>query len=147
MPSRRHPRAPRRAVTLPELLIALVLLGLLAAFALRAGAPLVDAARVRSAGDELRAAYATARGLAELRAERAAVRVDVAAGTVVVHLRADTALRRPLTALYGVRLATTRDSMAYAPSGLGWGAANLRVIATRGAAADTVTVSRLGRVR
>jgi prepilin-type N-terminal cleavage/methylation domain-containing protein len=136
-----------RGVTLPELLIVLVLLGLVAAFALRAGAPLIDAARVRTAGDELRAAFATARALAALRAERAAVHVDATAGTVVVRLRADTALRRPLADLYGVRLTTTRDSMAYAASGLGWGASNLRVIARRGTFADTVTLSRLGRVR
>ena len=138
---------PRRAATLPELLIVLGLLGLVAAFALRAGAPLLDAARVRSAADELRSAYATARELAMLRSERAAVHVAPATGLVVVHVRADTALRRPLGALYGVRLTTTRDSMAYAASGLGWGAANLRVIVTRGASAETVTVSRLGRVR
>ena len=123
------------------------LLGLVAAFAVRAGVPLLDAARVRSAADELRSAYATARELAALRSERAAVRVASATGTVVVHLRADTALRRPLGTLYGVRLTPSRDSMAYAASGLGWGAANLQVVVTRGAAAETVTVSRLGRVR
>jgi type II secretory pathway pseudopilin PulG len=138
---------PRRATTLPELLIVLGLLGLVTAFALRAGAPLLDAARVRTAADELRSAYATARELATLRSERAAVHVAPTTGTVVVHLRGDTALRRSLGALYGVRLTTTRDSMAYAASGLGWGAANLRVIVRRGAAAETVTVSRLGRVR
>ena len=138
---------PRRAATLPELLLVLGLLGLVAAFALRAGAPLLDAARVRSAADELRSAYATARELAMLRSERAAVRVTPATGAVVVHLRTDTALRRPLGALYGVRLTTSRDSMAYAASGLGWGAANLQVVVARGAVAETVTVSRLGRVR
>jgi prepilin-type N-terminal cleavage/methylation domain-containing protein len=137
----------RRATTLPELLIVLGLLGLVAAFAVRAGVPLLDAARVRSAADELRSAYATARELAALRSERAAVRIASATGTVVVHLRTDTALRRPLGALYGVRLTPSRDSMAYAASGLGWGAANLQVVVARGAAAETVAVSRLGRVR
>jgi len=37
--------------------------------------------------------------------------------------------------------------MAYAASGLGYGASNLRVIVRRGASADTITVSRLGRVK
>jgi hypothetical protein len=37
--------------------------------------------------------------------------------------------------------------MAYSASGLGFGAANMRVIVSRGASADTITVSRLGRVR
>lgn len=140
-------RAARRGVTLPELAIALAVLGLLAAFALRAGAPLVDAARARSAGDEVRSAFATARALAALRAERAAVRLDTLRGAVTVHLRGDSALRRSLATLYGVRMSATRDSMAYAASGLGWGASNLRIELRRGAAVETVTVSRLGRVR
>jgi prepilin-type N-terminal cleavage/methylation domain-containing protein len=134
-------------VTLPELSIALAIAALLAAFAWRAMAPVLDAARVRTARDELRALFATARGLSVLRGERAAVRVDAATGAVSVHLRGDSAVRRPVGALYGVRLEPTRDSMAYAPSGLGWGGANLRVVVRRGAAADTVVVSRLGRVR
>jgi hypothetical protein len=41
----------------------------------------------------------------------------------------------------------TRDSIAFYPSGLGYGAANTRLIVSRGAAAETVTVSRAGRVR
>jgi prepilin-type N-terminal cleavage/methylation domain-containing protein len=141
------PRARRRGVTLPELAIALTMLGLLAAFAWRATAPLLDAARVRTARDALRGAFGTARALAVLRAERAAVRIDAPRGVVLVHLGADTVLRRPLGALYGVRLEATRESTAYAPSGLGWGGANLRVLVRRGAAAETVVVSRLGRVR
>ncbi|MGZ8378505.1 MAG: prepilin-type N-terminal cleavage/methylation domain-containing protein [Gemmatirosa sp.] len=139
--------AARRGLTLPELMIALAVLGLLAAFALRAGVPLVDAARTRAAAGEVRSAFATARGLATLRAERAAVRIDTTHAAITVHLGPDSAVRRPLGALYGVRLTATRDSMAYAASGLGWGAANLRVEVRRGAAVETVTVSRLGRVR
>jgi hypothetical protein len=46
----------------------------------------------------------------------------------------------------GVRLESTRDSMAYGASGLGVGAANLRIILSRGSRADTLTVSRLGRL-
>jgi hypothetical protein len=37
--------------------------------------------------------------------------------------------------------------MAFGASGLGYGAANLRVVVRRGAASETVYVSRLGRVR
>jgi hypothetical protein len=66
---------------------------------------------------------------------------------VVVHAGADTLRRLHLRARHGVRLSASRDTMAYAPPGVGHGAANLRVILTRGRAADTVVVSRLGRVR
>jgi len=37
--------------------------------------------------------------------------------------------------------------MAYAPNGLGYGASNLTVVLRRGSAAETIFVSRLGRVR
>jgi hypothetical protein len=37
--------------------------------------------------------------------------------------------------------------MSYTALGIGFGAANLRVIVSRGASADTITVSRLGRVK
>jgi hypothetical protein len=56
-------------------------------------------------------------------------------------------LERGVQALYGVRLSATRDSMAYDARGLGYGAANLSIVAHRGRVAETLYVSRLGRVR
>ncbi len=106
-----------------------------------------DVAAVHAAAAEVRAAFAAARGLAVRRAERAAVRLDTVGGGVAVHLRGDSVLRRPLGALYRVRLSATRDSAAYGGTGLGYGSSNLRVLVRRGAAAETVVVSRLGRVR
>jgi hypothetical protein len=49
--------------------------------------------------------------------------------------------------VHGVRLAATRDSMTYYPDGLALGGANLSIVLSRGAAADTVIVSREGRVK
>jgi hypothetical protein len=46
-----------------------------------------------------------------------------------------------------VRLSTSRDSIAFDVRGLGYGAANLTLVARRGSAAETLVVSRLGRVR
>ena len=134
-------------MTLAELLITLVVAGILAAVGARATAYAFDGAAVHAAGAELRAAFAAARTLAALRAARTAVHLDSAAGTVVVAAGTDTLRRLTLHVQYGVRLSATRDSMAYAPPGLGVGAANLRVVLTRNRAADTVVVSRLGRVR
>jgi len=37
--------------------------------------------------------------------------------------------------------------MAYAPNGLGYGASNLTLVLRRGERAETLVVSRLGRVR
>jgi hypothetical protein len=93
------------------------------------------------------ALLATARHGALRRAVVTAVRVDTARGLVVVHAGVDTLEQRSLGLVHGVRIETTRDSIAYGPAGLGFGAANTRVIFRRGAAAETVTVSRLGRAR
>ena len=137
----------RPGFTLPELVVALVVLGVAAALGLRGLAHLTDAGAVRGAAAEVRSAFAAARSLAVRRGERAAVRLDTGAGVVAVHLRADTVLRRSLTELYRVRLSATRDSAAYGATGLGYGGSNLRVIVRRAAAVETVVVSRLGRVR
>jgi hypothetical protein len=64
-----------------------------------------------------------------------------------VHAGADTVRVRELGARYGVRLASSRDSLAFDPRGLGFGAANASIRLTRGAAAETVVVARLGRIR
>jgi prepilin-type N-terminal cleavage/methylation domain-containing protein len=146
--ARASPRAsPARGTTLPELLVAVTVAGLLAAIAIRGAARIVDEARARGAAADVRTALALARRVAILRAERAAVRLDSTRASVAVHVRGDTLLSRALGRLHGVRLAATRESTAYGGDGLGFGAANLRVIVRRGAAAETVTVSRAGRVR
>lgn len=138
---------PRAGTSLAELLAALTVAALLVAAGGRAVASVADGAATHAAGAELRATFASARALAVLRATRTAVRLDSAAGTVAVHVGSDTVRRLVLRTRYGVRVTTTRDSMAYAPLGIGYGAANLRVVLTRGRASDTVAVSRLGRVR
>src|SRR4051812_21856960 len=142
------PRTTRRhGTTLPELLIALTVFAILTAIAVAASSRFTNPLHARAAARELRAALATARHLAVLRATRAALGVDTVRGVLVVHVAAETALVRAVGALYGVRLSATRDSITYAANGLGWGAANARFVVRRGAATETITVSRLGRVR
>ncbi len=140
-------RPPPRGTTLPEAIVALTVVAILAAVAVRSVARHVAEGGARGGGAAGGGARALARRVAVLRGERAAVRFDTARAVVAVHVRGDTIVALPLARLHGVRLAATRDSMAYAGDGLGYGAANLRVVVRRGAAAETVTVSRVGRVR
>ena len=142
-----HPARRRAGTTLLELLVVCTLVALLAAVAAPATRAVVDAVLLRAAMSELAAACAAARQLAILRGQPVTVSVDDAAGTVVVATPTDTVVRRDVAALFGVRLAATRDAIAFAPTGLGHGAANLSVVVTRGRLADTLFVSRLGRVR
>ncbi|MBV9881203.1 MAG: prepilin-type N-terminal cleavage/methylation domain-containing protein [Gemmatirosa sp.] len=143
----RLPLRSPRGTTLPELLVAVTVAAILGGIAVAGAARLTDVLNARGAARELRAALETTRHLAVLRATRAAFTVDTARASLAVRLGADTAIVRELGALYGIRLSASRDSIAYAANGLGWGAANARLVARRGAAAETVTVSRLGRVR
>ena len=41
----------------------------------------------------------------------------------------------------------SRDTVPYAPTGLGFGVANSTIVVSIGERAETVTVSRLGRMR
>jgi Tfp pilus assembly protein FimT len=137
----------RKGATLLELMLALVVTGVVLGVAVDGAARVADRLAVRGAARELRAALASTRHLAVLRATRSALTIDTARATIVVRVAAETAFVRPLGAQYGVRLAASRDSLAYRADGLGWGASNARIVARRRASAETVTVSRLGRVR
>ena len=73
--------------------------------------------------------------------------IDPARGVIVVHVGNDTVQLRELALAHGVTISSTRSSITYSPTGLGYGAANLTLTVARNLAADTIFVSRLGRVR
>lgn len=131
-----------------ELLIALALIGAL----LGVGAPsvraLADHAVVRGASAELAAVLSAARRAALLRSATASLFLDTARASVVMVAGPDTLLARAIAREPGgVRLAATRDTIRFGPGGRGLGATNATLIVRRGRAADTLWVSRLGRVR
>jgi prepilin-type N-terminal cleavage/methylation domain-containing protein len=137
----------RNGFTLLELSLGVAMAGLVATLALPRFATWRDRIAVDSAAASSMSLLATARHGALRRAVVTAVRFDTARGVIVVHAGADTLEQRLLGTVHGVRMETTRDSIAYGPAGMGFGAANTRLIFQRGAAAETVLVSRLGRAR
>ena len=106
-----------------------------------------DAASVRSAVGELGALFSLARQEAIARRAPVTVGIDSASGDVEVRAGGVHIMRRSLAASYGVRVGTNRDSTVYDPRGIGFGLANVTIIVRRGAIVDTLTMSRLGRVR
>jgi prepilin-type N-terminal cleavage/methylation domain-containing protein len=137
----------RVGFTLLELIVVLLVMGLLLGLALPRFSALRDRSAVRSAMSELGASFSTARSAAVSRRASVAIVLDTATGAVEVRSAGQTLLRRPLRSIYGTLLASNRDSAVYDPRGLGYGVTNLTVVVRRGAMVDTLTMSRLGRVR
>lgn len=137
----------RRGATLAELLVTLAIVAVLAGFVVVRIARLRDAAAVRGATVELEQALALARESAVAWRATVSVRVDSLRGRLDVRRGGALLRTRDLLGEYGVRLAGTRDSVVYDARGLGRGAANATFVVRRGVTADTIVVSRLGRVR
>lgn len=141
------PARPRAGMTLVELLVVLALVGIVAAIAIPRGARLRDGAAVRAAALDAEQAFALARAEAVGWRSAVAVRIDTAAARLELRRGADLLLVRALGDAYHVRLSATRDSLAYDARGLGRGAANLTLVVRRGSVAESLVVSRLGRLR
>ncbi|MBK6489153.1 MAG: hypothetical protein IPF98_20405 [Gemmatimonadetes bacterium] len=127
--------------------LVLTICGVVASIAIPSVARVRDRSAVHGATSLLVSSLADARHQAARWQRRTAIRFDTSTASAVVHAGADTLSRAPLRALFEVALSVTRDSIAFYPTGIGYGASNATLIVTRGAAAETVTVSRAGRVK
>jgi type II secretory pathway pseudopilin PulG len=132
---------------LPELVVVLVLAAVVLGVAVPRMRAAAERAAVRGAVADIVATLSTARQLALSHGGGVAVSIDAAGATIRVLRGGDTVATRALGRVFGVTLQTSRDSLAYDGRGLGVGAANLTFVVLRGITADTVVVSRLGRVR
>jgi Tfp pilus assembly protein FimT len=137
----------RRGTTLVELMVVCTLITVAAGLAFPRAHAILDGLRVRQAAHEVSGALMLTRAAAIRRGERARVIVDRAAATIRVEAGTDTLLRRDLRRMHHVTLRASRDTITYAPTGLGWGLANSTIVVSIGVRAETVTVARLGRTR
>jgi prepilin-type N-terminal cleavage/methylation domain-containing protein len=136
---------PRRGTSLIELLVVLTVVGVIAASAVSSMSSLAASWAVRDAHRRTALLFALARGRAQTSGARTAIAI-VPPHRLAVVQGLDTVAQLDLTAS-DVSVLGTRDSMAYSPSGMAWGASNLRLVFERATARDTLFVSRLGRVR
>ena len=137
----------RNGTTVVELAVVLVVMAALAAIALPRFRASADRFATRVAIQEARSLFTLARRTAINGRSVVGVITDTTAGAILMRSGGVELARRSLRERYGVRLSTTRDSMSYDPRGLGYGAANLTIVARRGQGAETLFVSRLGRTR
>ena len=137
----------RHAFTVIELTITLFILSILSAIAIPRAGRFLDRIHVRGAVVEIESLFSTARHIAIARSAQATVDIDTLEQTIYVSVGRDTLRKREIGRAHGVRLAATRVRMSYSATGMGYGAANLSVVVQRNSVADTVFVSRLGRLR
>lgn len=137
----------RPGTTILECVIVIALIAILTAVAIPPFQQLRDGIAVHGAAAEAHALLATARRAAIHRSATVTVDLDTVGARIIVRTGTDTLRVRELGAVHGVHLATSRATASYGPTGLGYGASNLTLVVTRGSVADTLTVSRLGRVR
>ncbi|HEU4747623.1 MAG TPA: hypothetical protein VFS56_03915 [Gemmatimonadaceae bacterium] len=137
----------RTGFTIIELTIILCIVSILSAIAVPGAGKLLDSIRVNGAVVEIGSMFGTARHLAIARSRQTSVEIDTAARVIRVTSGGETLREREIGRVHDVRLSATRVRMSYAPTGMGYGAANLSVVVRRNGSVDTIFVSRLGRVR
>lgn len=143
----RHSPSQRRGFNIVEITVTLAVVAILSAIVLPRAGGFVDALKVRGAVTEIEALFSLARHVAIARGAQSSLEIDPLRGAIVVRVGEDTLARRDVVNSQGVTLRTTRTTVTYTPTGMGYGASNLTLIVARNRVADTIYVSRLGRVR
>ena len=138
-----------RGVTLPEVLIVLVLVGIAAAIVTPPLARALDQAAVAEGAERYEIVHETARALAIARGRHVRVELDSARHEAVVAQRVtpttwDTIQVR---ALGRASFSASRVIVTFSPLGIGFGASNTSIVFRSGASTDTLTVSRTGRLK
>jgi prepilin-type N-terminal cleavage/methylation domain-containing protein len=141
--------AVRRGFSLTELAIAVAVVGLVITITLPRLARLLDGVAVERAAAELTTALAITRNTAVIQARRA--RLSIAADSLRLD-RWDGELWAPVRrwsgpAQLGVTATVSNPVVAFSPLGVGWGAANTRIVLERGLGRATITASRAGRIK
>lgn len=137
----------RKAATILELVLVLSIVAILSAIAYPRLNRLLDGIHVRGTAAEIHSLFSSARHYAITRSERITVQIDTARGSIALVAGTDTIRQRAFFDAHGVTLAANRASFTFSPIGIGYGAGNMTLVIRRHARADSVFVSRLGRIR
>ena len=138
---------PRRGFTLFEVTITLCILSILSAIAVPTAREVIDRIHVHGAIVEIESLFSSARHIAIARSAQTTVAIDPLARAIYVIVGGDTVRKGEIGADHDVLVSASRVRMSYSATGMGYGAANLSVFVQRSSSADTVFVSRLGRLR
>lgn len=137
----------RPGFTIIEITVVLAIASALFAIALPRAWKFVDNIEVRGAVTEIESLFSLARHAAIARGQQVVLEIDQGNRTISVRAGTEVIRTREVGRAHGVGISTNRTSITYSPIGIGYGAGNLTMIVSRNRAADTIVVSRLGRVR
>ncbi|HEY2824641.1 MAG TPA: prepilin-type N-terminal cleavage/methylation domain-containing protein [Gemmatimonadales bacterium] len=138
----------RNGTTLVEMLTVLIIMGVLAGWAVPKLNAWADWIAVESASREVAAFYSAARFAAAQRGTRIRVQFAEDSLRAVFEGRHDSVFRvRPGPRVRGVSLHASQAVVRIGSSGYGWAAGNTTVVMRRGAFVDSLIISRLGRLR
>lgn len=140
-----------KGATLLELAMVTVIIGIVAAVATPPLVRTMDRLAVREAADRYAVLLETARELAIARGRDVRLAVDTAGRGPTARLIVETARGRLDTAhthgLGSAHLAVSQPVVTFGSLGVALGASNGTLVFSRGAAAETLTVSRTGRLK
>jgi len=138
-----------KGFTLLELIVVVAIATLLLAFWIPRAGRLMDWLATERAVRDVTTALAVGRNGAVMQSTRARIVIDTDT------LRIDRWgaqgwepwWRTPGPTNYGVSLEVSNPVVTFGPTGLGWGVSNTTIVLRRGSQAETITLSRVGRVK
>ena len=138
-----------KGFTLLELVVVTAIAGVLLTFWIPRAARLMDWIETERAVRDVTTAIAVGRNGAVMQQTRA--RIEIAADTLRIDrlgpLGWQPWWRLPGPASRGVLLEVSNPILTFGPTGMGWGASNTKIVLRRGSQAETITMSRVGRVK
>jgi prepilin-type N-terminal cleavage/methylation domain-containing protein len=137
----------RHGLTLPELVLVLALGGILLAIAVPPLVRVLDRIEVGAAAGHIVAAHRRARVMAITRSQVLVLSIDSAQLTIQQRGTTTPLWSEPGPAANGISLGGPMRQFTFSPEGFSLGLSNATLHLSRGAAARSVVVSRLGRVR
>lgn len=139
----------RRGITLAELMVVVAIVAIVMAVTIPRMAALRDWIAVNTAAQDVTTALAVAQNAAVMHGTR--TRAVIAVDSLRIdRWQGDTwgdLLRWPGPGERGVTLEVSNPVVVFDAIGLAWGLSNTKVVLRRGTRSETITISRLGRVK